>query len=193
MEALIENATAIEKFLLTDIQKTEVTFRANLENDLAIKNLSREVELINEEKSSKGTFLDLDEKRADFFIPLNQFQITTKNYFYNAQRWLGHVISINENKTFTAKLEDFNSPSTYEYAEFDINEVSNDDWELVDLGSVFYWSIGYNVKNGQVAKQSVIKFKRLPKLDAAGLNRVVDRIDKAVYRSEDLFSNIKWE
>jgi len=56
-------------------------------------------------------------------------------------------------------------PGTFEMGRFDLREVSEEDRSLLVEGAVFYWSIGYSRINGQVQKQSNIRFQRLIPLD----------------------------
>jgi len=109
------------------------------------------------------------------FIPKPNFDF--KNYFSKTQKWLGHIIEI-KGETFMAKLEDITNGGTYEIAEFDLEEVSQEDQELMALGAVFYWGVGYENRNGQVIKQSLIRFQRLPKWDQEDMDEALDRASR---------------
>lgn len=87
----------------------------------------------------------------------------THSYSRRTQRWQGHVLNFNENNShFTAKVEDLSAPGgTYEILEFDIDDVSPDDQPLVQIGAIFYWSVGSLMSNGQLSKQSILRFKRV--------------------------------
>lgn len=123
----------------------------------------------------------------DFSIPkFGGFMVDhLKNYFFDAQKWYGQVISINEN-TFTAKLQDLSNATTDEVGEFEIKEIPDDDKELFKLGATFYWSVGYEMKNSQVSKRSFFRFQRLPNWNSI-------EIDNALDRANDLSSNLNWE
>jgi hypothetical protein len=87
------------------------------------------------------------------------------DYTSNSQIWVGHVIKISKDK-FKAKLFDksegvIDHYSSYEIADFDLKDISEGDKELFGMGAIFYWSIGYANKNGQISKQSSIRFKRV--------------------------------
>lgn len=192
----MNNLTVFDKHLLIDIPLTEVNEKGRLFNDNVIKNISDDVELVNEKKVGHlSTLVNIDEYEKSFIIPeaSREFSIVTKNYFYNAQRWIGHITKINSDGTFTAKLEDLTSSGTDEYAEFDNREVSEDDIEYLNIGNVFYWSVGYDVRNGQVFKESVLKFQRLPKLTNEEVANKIKNVDSAVDSVQDLIDNIVWD
>ncbi len=74
----------------------------------------------------------------------------------------GVVLSIHENH-FTAKLTDMNHDEVDEVADFPYDEISDDDRSLLEIGSVFYWNIGYKLlPSGQKERSSLIRFRRLP-------------------------------
>ncbi len=108
-----------------------------------------------------------------------------KNYISKSQNWLGHIIEIT-NENFTAKLIDKNNPTTYEIAQFDIDEVSKGDLTLLKLGALFYWSVGYANQNGQVIKQSLIRFKRALEFSNEEFDSIVDS-------SDELNNTLTWE
>lgn len=190
-----DNLTTINKYLITDIDLTQVNSKGNITNSAAIENITDEIKILNENIKIFNTVDQTREKQNEsFIIPKNigKFSISTKNYFNNTQRWIGHIVELHK-ETFTAKLEDLSSPLTYEYAEFDYKEVPPDDSEYISVGNVFYWSVGYNVSNGQVLKASVIKFQRLPYYDMAEQNRKVKIIDAAVDNVDELLAGINWD
>src|ERR1700722_4226657 len=85
-----------------------------------------------------------------------------KNYFDKVQSWIGYILSVSED-SFLAKIEDPNEiHTTYEEAEFSIDDVEEEDKKLLLIGSVFYWSVGYEYRGGTKTKQSILRFKRLP-------------------------------
>ena len=111
--------------------------------------------------------------------------IDSKLYFKQTLNWIGHVLEINEDH-FVARLDETNNPGTYEVAEFDFEDVSGFDKKLIKLGAVFYWSVGYAVRSGQVMKESFIRFQRLPAWNLEELDTVIDQ-------STELRKNLKWE
>jgi hypothetical protein len=100
----------------------------------------------------------------------------SQNYSRKTQRWQGHILELkNDNKTFVAKLEDLSNPSsTNEILEFEVGEVSPDEIELVKVGAIFYWSIGTVMTNGQIKKQSILRFKRVASWTMAEFDSAAD-------------------
>lgn len=81
--------------------------------------------------------------------------------FQSLQKWEGIVQQIH-NDYFVAKLIDLTNKLPDEIAEFPIEEISEDDKRLVELGAVFYWNIGYQIsKSKQKRRTSLIRFRRL--------------------------------
>jgi hypothetical protein len=79
--------------------------------------------------------------------------------------WEGAVISIDRQaQTFTARLYDLtNNTRDVSEAEFAIEDVSANDIDLLKVGGVFRWMIGYRKHSfGQRERISAIKFRRLP-------------------------------
>ncbi len=108
-----------------------------------------------------------------------------KNYISKSQNWIGYVLDINE-ESFFAKLDDKNNPTTYETAYFEIAEVSKDDFELLKKGAIFYWSVGYANLNGQISKQSFIRFKRSVKITEDEFEEIASKVD-------DIYNELDWD
>ena len=111
--------------------------------------------------------------------------LSINDYFSRTQRWLCHVDSFDE-KTIYAKLTDLITPGTQETAEFDIDEVSQEDRPLIKVGAGFYWSVGLASENRQISKRSLIRFQRLIELTEDDYNEAMD-----LYNS--VHKNILWE
>lgn len=78
------------------------------------------------------------------------------------QKWQGVVKNVGE-ESFLAELRDLTSERPEEEAEFPIDEIPNPDRELIAVGAVFYWCIGYlDTLNGQRIRASEIRFRRVP-------------------------------
>ena len=108
-----------------------------------------------------------------------------KNYSNNLQSWVGHVVEIKD-LTFVAELDDLTNPGTKETAEIEFSSVSPDDCSLVELGAVFYWSIGAKMNRGQISKESIIRFQRVSAWEE-------NEYDSAADRASDLFKSINFE
>ena len=108
------------------------------------------------------------------------------SYSIKTHCWQGYVVDINQN-TFTAKLEGLKGNSgTYEIGEFEISEVSPDDKELLCTGAIFYLSVGSVMQNGQLKKESILRFKR-------AVNWTLTDFDSAVDLADRLSKNISWD
>ena len=79
------------------------------------------------------------------------------------QQWECTVTEIAVDE-FTAELRDLTDPANYrEEATFDLDEVSPGDQQLIALGAVFRWSIGYKTSvAGQRERVSQLRFVRIP-------------------------------
>lgn len=80
------------------------------------------------------------------------------------EHWVGRVDAISsEDQTFEAIVSSTTRECGDETAEFTFDELSDDDKELVAIGAVFYWSVGYQVEpSAQRSTVSNIRFRRLP-------------------------------
>ncbi len=80
--------------------------------------------------------------------------------FLPLARWEGAVID-RFDTYFVAEVIDLDN-NERAIAEFDLMEVSESDRALCEPGSLFYWTIGYDIKeSGQRSRASVIRFRRL--------------------------------
>ncbi|HYP55189.1 MAG TPA: hypothetical protein VEQ41_02655 [Solirubrobacterales bacterium] len=86
----------------------------------------------------------------------------TGEAFIALQRWEGIVTECGD-ETFIAQLTDLTEPGPREEVELPISDVALEDRDLVEVGAVFYWSIGYKDEaDGQRVKASTLRFRRLP-------------------------------
>ena len=87
-------------------------------------------------------------------------QIQRKRHFVALARWEGAVLE-RFDSYFVAEVIDLDTDERA-IVEFDLTEVSEADRSLCEPGSLFYWSIGYDVKDsGQRSRASVLRFRRL--------------------------------
>jgi len=194
----MKTVTEANKSSILELPVTKSLDGSNLINETVYQIISDQIVVVQSSNDSSkkdatvvndGNWLDFDvPKQIGLFAPPAK-----KNYFNRSQKWIGHILRINEDNTFSAKLEDLNDLTTNEYAEFSLLEVSPDDHELLDVGSVFYWSVGYENKNGTVRKASVLKFQRLPIVDDAEIKRRIALIDDVVDNVDQLIKKISWE
>ncbi len=130
------------------------------------------------EKETVDSFKDF--KLIKEFIPFD-----FKNYFKTLKKWVCVITKIDEN-VLIARAEEVGFGDTYEEVEFDLNDIPEDDSEFLVVGSVFYWSIGWEYRKGQKIKESIIRFQRLATWRQ-------EDYDDAIELSKDLASNLNWE
>ena len=108
--------------------------------------------------------------------------------FHPLQEWEGHVISVGV-ETFTARLTDLTNGATVagEVAEFPIDDLSDGDREMLAVGRVFRWAIGYQRGiGGTKSRLSRIVFRRLPQWTEKDLI-------KAEKEAASLSAQLRWE
>ncbi|HEY5370172.1 MAG TPA: hypothetical protein VIJ75_14410 [Hanamia sp.] len=152
-----------EKYPLTDTTQLTNTNLDILNN--AVKRYSDVLNAYQEDVTYKKEnfdngypLLDLPEL-SDIYDSSN-----SKKFSKKIQSWKGVIISYT-NKTFTAKLLDLDAGGTFEIGEFEKEDISPDDLNLLSEGAIFYWSVGHYMENGQSVKRSDIRFQRLITLD----------------------------
>lgn len=80
--------------------------------------------------------------------------------FIATARWEG-VVTERFDTYFEAEVIDLDVDESAT-AQFDLDDLSYSDRRLCEPGALFYWSIGYDVKDGgQRSRSSVIAFRRL--------------------------------
>jgi len=153
-----------------DSKQTENEFFESINSDVLKMSLNSN-SFVNSDLNLEGAMYKFFHKS----LPENKSKINS--FFSKTQRWVGHVSEINGD-IFIAKLEDLTNSGTYEFGEFEMTEISPEDKKLVQIGAAFYWSVGYSNHNGQVRKESIIRFQRTVKWDQAYLNDALDNYDK---------------
>jgi hypothetical protein len=135
-------------------------------------------------KDNKETVTD---REASFKIPIIKTtdKLDGRNYSRASYSWICYVTSINK-EIFTARVEEIRSNlKTFEEAEFEILDLDDEDMKMLKIGAVFYWSIGYEYRNGTKKKESFIRFKMLPIFNEMQINNALDL-------STELFQNLNW-
>jgi hypothetical protein len=88
--------------------------------------------------------------------------VKLRDKFISFHKWEGIVTKI-QGDSFYAKLTSLFSDDPDEEAEFSLEEIPADDRPLLQVGSVFYWNVGYHDSSmGQRSRSSIIRFRRLP-------------------------------
>ena len=107
------------------------------------------------------------------------------NKFSALQKWEGTIDEI-KGENIIASLKDLTNGGRNEIGEFTIDDINLDDRNLLRIGSIFYWSIGYEEINGTRKRTSYIRFRRLPKIT----EKQIKEIDQKV---QELKSKLIWE
>ena len=107
--------------------------------------------------------------------------------FVALQEWEGHVVDIRED-TFSARLVDVTAGGDLdtEEADFLVSDVEEMDHDLLKLGAIFRWTIGYIRHGGTKIRASQVVFRRLPQWR-------IQELDEARRRAEKLAAAIPWK
>ena len=88
------------------------------------------------------------------------------------QQWEGTVVEVDSGWMKVTLDSLTEHESTEEQATIELDEVPDADRSLVEVGAVFYWSIGYRVEpHGQKTLTSNIRFRRLPAWTSTEIQR----------------------
>jgi hypothetical protein len=91
------------------------------------------------------------------------------------QLWEGTVTQVS-NGGFIAVVSDKTDPTNpQEQVSFDLGDVSDEDHELVRVGSSFYWIIGRERTGGTVRNVSIVQFRRVPAWTASAMSKASER------------------
>ena len=162
-------------------KQLDLSRNENLALDSIERQVMQRIEFSTNVSDTHGEF----EKNKEIIAPPNVSNIDhDNNYYKKSQNWIGTIEKI-EDSCFEAKLVDLTQSGTYEYASFELDEVSKSDLKLVKLGSLFYYSIGYASNNGQIKKEAFLRFKRSVPFDQGVVEKIEDRITR-------LNTKIKW-
>lgn len=149
-------------------------------------NLKKQIEVENDNSDSTN----ITKKREYNFnfdsLNKNYGIFQRKVYTKRTKTWKGQIISIQEG-FFTAKLFEMGTTGTYESAQFNIkDDISEEDYELISIGAIFYWSVGSIVENRTQKKQSEIRLRRISSLSPSEFDEIKDIIALK-------YGKIKWE
>ncbi|MFN0154161.1 MAG: hypothetical protein ACKVUT_07255 [Gaiella sp.] len=93
------------------------------------------------------------------------------------QEWEG-VVEWVDGGVFGARLTDLTKTGEDEFAQFELDEVSQGDVRLISPGAVFYWTIARETSGaGQRKHVSMIRFRRLPAIRATRRKGVQQEAD----------------
>jgi hypothetical protein len=124
------------------------------------------------------------ERKETAQIPASQFQPIIRAQatyrFHALKRWEGVVVGINDTE-FVSRLNNLDNAAEYQIeAVIPFEEITDSDRDLVQVGAVFYWTIGYRIEPGQKRSVSTIRFRRLPAWttnDRQRLNQLTSEYD----------------
>jgi hypothetical protein len=181
---ILSNWILEENLTEVSVNRNNLQILNDFTNDISIK-----AEEINIDCSiSKNEIKNLiDQNILSLYFPqvINAKKVSASlNHTQNTQRWIGYVIEKSE-KIFKARLEDITNPGTFEIGTFDIKDAF-DEKEMIQLGAVFYLSVGYDVSRGTYAKQKLIRFQRLAEWNVTDFDTAIDRATR-------IASNLNWE
>ncbi|MFH0825578.1 MAG: hypothetical protein V2B18_22720 [Pseudomonadota bacterium] len=84
-----------------------------------------------------------------------------------------------EQSKFWAILTVLKGEGPEQIAELEFEEVPSDDYDLVTVGAVFYWSIGYlRRRSGTIIRASEIRFRRLPPMTKDQIRKIEMKADR---------------
>ncbi|MBL8783335.1 MAG: hypothetical protein JNJ59_00425 [Deltaproteobacteria bacterium] len=135
-------------------------------------------------------------KRPPIFIRPSPRSVAPDRGFELLQSWEGTVERI-EGETFTAVLDDLiDGKRPRLVVELPLEELSEQDRRIIDIGSVFYWSIGYESAlpggRGQKRRLSLIRLRRLPPapVDEAVVKARVGALERLFAESDDDLASV---
>lgn len=131
--------------------------------------LSRNLEFQNKrklEENCSSSASDRQENLKKFVTSAHGFSLKEKSRkktetFSSFEEWVGRVEEISQSgKQFQAILQ--SKGNCEEVANFSFDDVSEDDFELLKLGAVFYWNVGQvKDESGRISNVSTVRFRRL--------------------------------
>ena len=90
--------------------------------------------------------------------------VELRDKFISFHKWEGIVTKIRRD-SFYAKLTSLFSDDADEEAEFSLEEIPADDRPLLQVGSVFYWNVGYHDSSTGQRSRANNSFSKASRLD----------------------------
>lgn len=178
----LDNAYAsldVQSQFSADRDVASVNHQVRSENSLS----GTTIEKITKSKS-EFDFLRRGDIQVSALTPIfNKFKVYTKN----TKTWKGVVTKLNR-FSFSCRLYDLEGKSEiYETADFIIDSIiSDEDKPLLEVGAIFYWSVGSVIRNGTKKNQSEIRLRRVAAMDVDEFNEFYDK-------SNSNYSDLKWD
>lgn len=135
---------------------------------------------------SKSEFDNLHKGDIQVSALMPQFK-QSKIYTKNTKTWKGVITKLNK-ISFSCRLYDLDEKSDiYEIADFSIESIiSEEDKPLLEVGAIFYWSVGSIIRNGTKKNQSEIRLRRVAAMDA-------DEFDEFYDESKSNYIDLLWD
>jgi len=150
--------------------------------DVATENLFKDLNAYNDSVVSREVGVQ-DVLRVPGVIAKKKL-IEDKN-FQPINSWEGVVTEIRDDEIVTNVKDLRLDGAATEEVTFDFSDIPAADLDLVQVGAVFYWNIGYwRLSTGQVLRASDLRFRRLP----AWSQRELDQADTSANELFNLFS-----
>lgn len=122
--------------------------------------------------------------KEQLLLPDPPYPPESREFFRAIQKWEGHVTEVGE-ECFRAVIIPILGDGPALEAEIFKEEIPPDDYELIEVGAVFYWSIGYLDRPSGRLNASTIRFRRLP----AWTERKIEKASAEAERLQALFEN----
>jgi hypothetical protein len=120
-------------------------------------------------KIGNDSFENIDLKNIDIlskdignmiFLNKNKPVFVDKNSSKIIQKWECYVVDVGDH-TFWARIVPIKGEGVEQEVEIYKSEVLSDEYQLIEKGAIFYWSIGYKkTRSGTIQKDSMIRFRR---------------------------------
>jgi hypothetical protein len=133
---------------------------------------------------SEFDYLRRGDIQVSALIPVyKKFKVYTKN----TKTWRGVITKIYDSY-FSCRLYDLDDKSEiYEIADFNIDSIITDeDKPLLEVGAIFYWSVGSIIRNGTKKNQSEIRLRRVAAMDSDEFTEFYDK-------SESDYLDLRWD
>jgi len=119
-------------------------------------------------------------------IPQTKLLSTRPDQRYILLKKYEGFVTARHNGSFSARLSENSSDYPVVEADFDLEELSETDRELVVEGAPLVWTIGYRYEGNTRKRESVIYLRRLPPWSAK-------EIEQGKTAAEELTRAIRWE
>lgn len=144
-------------------------------------------EAANIDSQINSTYIGFDDKSnshqkvaSESPIVWYPFKYQRATLFSSLIKWRGVVLKVYDD-CFLCRLVDQDGNSPDEEAEILLSEISDEDLQLIDIGAVFYWCIGYQTNpSGSRTRSSIIRFRRLPVWRPDELSKASEQAEKTL-------------